>query len=120
MVAIILSSLALAAAVGCIVITLLEKKRSRERNAANIETWEKAGELIGARFKKQKAELESLMQKLDSRIVALENGTVPDYEKAKSAAKAVDDFHQGLANILNYDPYAAAQQQGEVKKYGEQ
>lgn len=130
MVGIVLSSLALAAAVGCFVVTLLERKRSRERDAADMELWHKAGKMLDDRFRKQDAvwtgKLEETALRWDDQmkkqqaawaaqakwikdhIKALEDGTVPDYERAKEAAKAVDDFHQGLANILNFDPYDAA------------
>lgn len=42
------------------------------------------------------------------RIRKLEEGVVPDYEKAKEAARAVDDFNAGLSAIMNFDPMAAA------------
>lgn len=45
---------------------------------------------------------------LRNRIRKLEEGVVPDYEKAKEAARAVDDFNAGLSAIMNFDPMAAA------------
>lgn len=44
----------------------------------------------------------ALMQKVE----AMEHGMVPDYEKAKDAAKAVNDFSAGISAILGYDPAA--------------
>ena len=58
-------------------------------------------------LKAQGQACEDALRKVQGRIDDLEHGAVPDYEKAKAAAKAVDDFHDGLANILNYDPYEA-------------
>lgn len=47
------------------------------------------------------------MDLLTDCITDLRNGIVPDYEKAKAAAKAVDDFNTGLAGIMGYDPMKA-------------
>ncbi|MBQ2383193.1 MAG: hypothetical protein II290_04050 [Oscillospiraceae bacterium] len=124
MIGIILSSLALAAALGCVVLVTLEGKRSRERNAADLKFLRDAGRMIGERIKKQDAEWCERTERMnalwtetvggmEARIKALEDGTVPDYEKAREAAKAVDEFHQGLANILNYDPYELAKKNRE-------
>ncbi len=89
MLAMVLSSLALMAAVGCVVLTLQERKRSRERNTAQNAAWADA------------------LRKVQGQVEELTNGAVPDYEKAKAAAKAVDDLHAGIANVLSYDPYEA-------------
>lgn len=48
---------------------------------------------------------------IEQRVKALEEGTCPDYEKAKAAAEAVNSFNDGLSNILGYDPFAAAKKQ---------
>lgn len=42
---------------------------------------------------------------LEKRIGALEKGAVPDFEKAKAAAEAVNDFNSGISGILGFDPY---------------
>ena len=89
---IILSSLALAAASACVVATFTERKRNRECNAALADKCKDA------------------LKQLHEQVEALENGALPDYEKAKAAAKAVNDFHEGIANILNFDPYKRAQE----------
>ena len=47
------------------------------------------------------------MDLLTDCITDLRNGIVPDYEKAKAAAKAMDDFNTGLAGIMGYDPMKA-------------
>lgn len=54
-------------------------------------------------------EFRELLYNLDSRIAKLESGAVPDYEKASAAAKAVNDFSDGLAGIFGYDPVKARQ-----------
>jgi hypothetical protein len=86
---VVLSSLALAAALVCAAMTVQERKRSREQRAAMGEDWS------------------NVFRKLQEQVEALASGAVPDYETAKAAAKAVDDFHAGIANVLNFDPYNA-------------
>lgn len=43
-----------------------------------------------------------------ARVEALEHGVVPDFEEAKRAADAVNDFNRGLSAIMNFDPMAEA------------
>ena len=109
--AIILSSLALAAATGSMVLTLREKKRNLQRNAAQMayaenvgsDTFQKAvaaaldsTDALGRQIKQQGEEIEELRK-----------GIVPDFEKAKAAAQAVNDFNSGITGILGFDPYDA-------------
>ena len=44
---------------------------------------------------------------LSNRISDLENGVIPDYEAAKQAKEAVNDFSKGITNLLGFDPYEA-------------
>lgn len=58
---------------------------------------------------------EKRIRQLEKQVNALEKGTVPDYEKAKDAAKAVDDFNSGITGILGFDPYQVLKaQRGET------
>ena len=50
---------------------------------------------------------ESAFMEIDTRISNLENGMVPDFEQAKEAAKAVNDFNKGISAIMGYDPFEA-------------
>lgn len=43
-----------------------------------------------------------------ARVESLEHGVVPDFEEAKKAAEAVNDFNKGLSAIMNFDPMAEA------------
>ena len=52
-------------------------------------------------------DLENVAKALAVRIESLENGTVPDFEQAKAAAKAVNDFNKGISAIMGYDPFEA-------------
>lgn len=54
------------------------------------------------------ARVETLAHDLEARVEALEHGVVPDFEEAKKAAEAVNDFNKGLSAIMNFDPMAEA------------
>lgn len=99
--AIILSSLALLAATTSVVLTLDERKRSQKRNTAQLQYTDAA--------------TERLCRRLDD----LEKGIVPDFEKAKEAANAVNNFNAGITGILGYDPYTVLQAQREKARGGE-
>lgn len=53
-----------------------------------------------------KAEIEKVKDELGDRIKKLEEGIVPDFEQAKEATKAVNDFAAGITGILGFDPYS--------------
>lgn len=99
MFAIILSSLALLAATISAILVLVERKRSQKRNAALLQDMD--------------SKITEATQSLARRIKALEGGIVPDFEKAKEAANAVNDFNAGITGILGFDPYEALQAQRE-------
>lgn len=80
----ILSGLALLAAIFDLFLLEREKKRNEKRNAAMVQLYQR----------------DALVERLDK----LEAGVVPDYEAAKQATDAVNDFNYGLSNILGYDP----------------
>lgn len=52
---------------------------------------------------------------LEPRIRELEDGVIPNYEEARKAAKAVDNFNIGLSAIMNFDPMAAAKKARDEK-----
>ena len=111
-IAIILSSLALLAATASLALTLRERKRSQERNTAMVQYADRLAkgvlEKAGASAKK---EADNLHKEFHTRVSALEKGIVPDFEKAKAAANAVNDFNAGLASIMGFDPMEALKQQ---------
>jgi hypothetical protein len=43
---------------------------------------------------------------------------VPDFEEAKQAARAVDDFNKGLSNILGFDPMESLQRERQKAQLG--
>ena len=142
-VALIIGSLALVAATVSVVLTVREQKRSQERNAAYVETMrtvvqEHRTALENFLMKElKKLELHTEQQVKDmrknaeqtisdvqknvqetmgnmcKRLSDLEGGVIPDYEKAKQAAKAVNDFSAGISGILGFDPMDALRQSRE-------
>lgn len=104
-IAIIMSSLALLAAMTSLVLTLDERKRSQKRNAAMTQYADAAAKQV--------------QQDLDRRVANLENGIVPDFEKAKEAASAVNNFNAGITGILGFDPYSALQAQRQKDRGGD-
>ncbi len=101
----VISGLALLAAVVAVCITTNEKKRNQKRNAAAVDY------------------IDSKCRELSETIRKLSDGVVPDYEKAKAAANAVNKFNDGISAILGFDPFQAYQKEkqremmgGEVKE----
>lgn len=100
----ILSGLAFLAAIISLVLTVRNEKRSEKRNATLIN-------YVGAECKAVSiaagAYTEEQVKKLTERIENLEKGITPDYEQARAAANAVNDFNKGISNILGFDPHEA-------------
>ena len=130
----IVSCLALLAAVANIILFFAEKKRVNKRHStkadfvtAECEAVSKAAamyieEVVEAKVKESSelimTEVDSVGRKIARRferneeeIKKLKAGTIPDYETALSAAKAVNDFNAGISAIMNYDPIAAVRAQ---------
>ena len=103
--AITLSGLALLAAGVLSVLYVQEKKRNEKQRADALVEKAKAYE----EELRYKAAVSTELEKLFLRIESLEKGIVPDFEEAKAAVKAADDFNRGLANIMNFDPHEALQ-----------
>ena len=149
-VCIILSGLALLAAVANIILFCVEKKRrehwektmtnyvtaeaSAATKAAEIFTKEHVAAMAEQADLKNTAFYESLSKHIDDTfeiyrkdmamiardVEGLKNGIMPDYEMAMEAAKAVNNFNAGIANIMNFDPIDVArkQRQGNEKAVG--
>jgi type II secretory pathway component PulJ len=103
--AIILSSLALLAASFDAVMTAKERKRNQEQKTDLIEF---------VNFS-----LDRMEKSLEERIKKLEDGAMPDYEAAKAAAQAVNDFNAGISGILGFDPHEALKKQRNETTGGE-
>lgn len=116
-IALVLSSLALLAATVSVIIAVTERKRSQKRNTAQLQHTDVAVKAVAKDSKQQLCDME---KRLESRLAALEKGVVPDYEKAKEAADAVNSFNAGITGILGYDPYSALQAQRDRENRGEQ
>lgn len=112
---IVLSSLALLAATAALVLIIREGKRSQNRNTALAIQLK--GDIIAAaestkkRFDSALEEQSGRIDKLSQSVDNLEKGIVPDFEKAKEAAKAVNDFNVGISGILGFDPHEVLRKQ---------
>lgn len=106
MIALVMSGLALLAASVSLLMSVIEKKRSKKRNAAMLDyvtaTVNRGIQSSG----------------FDSRIQKLEQGITPDYEQAKAAANAVNDFNRGITNILGFDPVSALKKEQQRERIG--
>lgn len=122
-IAIILSSLALLAAIADLGMTLRERKRSKERNAALLQYIDKQAKGIDTQTdQRMKALAEGFSEdltKAEKRISDLESGIIPDFEKAKAAADAVNDFNAGISGILGFDPHEVLKKQRNENPGGE-
>ena len=128
---IILSSLALLAAVVNIILFFAEKKRDAARRQALLDyIGNRAENILGlseayaAEFTKeffarekeffnvanQKSYeiISESIKRQGEEIEKLKSGTVPNYEAALAAANAVNDFNAGISAIMNFDPIDAA------------
>lgn len=109
------SSLALLAAGVCFALLLCEKKRSEKRNAALLQYFDEQIKGIDTQTDQRLQALATGfsedLTKAEKRISDLESGTVPDFEKAKAAADAVNDFNAGISGILGFDPHAVLKKQ---------
>ena len=56
------------------------------------------------------------VERLKPAVSNLEQGIVPDFEEAKAAAKAVNDFNAGISAIMGYDPMEARRKVREGRK----
>lgn len=132
---IILSSLALLAAVVNIILFFAEKKRDTARRQALLDyIGNRADNVLGLAEEYTKEYTESHVKAFFDRekeffnvandksftfiadslkrqqedIEKLKSGTVPNYEAALAAANAVNDFNAGISAIMNFDPIDAA------------
>lgn len=114
-ISLILSGLALLAAIASFIFTVKEKKRGQNRNAAMADH-------VRAEIEKAVSVLRSYTDDrtapIASKVAELESGITPNYEQAKAAADAVNDFSRGISNILGFDPIASARKQREREHAG--
>ncbi|MGM9587242.1 MAG: hypothetical protein ACI3VA_07145 [Candidatus Limivicinus sp.] len=128
-ISLILSGLALLAASVSLIFTIQEKKRSQKRNAAMLDYTERKFEYYWDQVNQKCidtlreasesiSEINVTLSNMGAKIQDLERGITPDYEQAKAAANAVNDFNRGISNILGFDPMAAVRKQREQERVG--
>lgn len=110
----ILSGLALLAAGVSLILTFQEKKRNEKRNTAALQYIDRYIDILNANIRKTQEQYTAL----DERVGNLEHGICPDFESAREAAKAVNDFNAGLSAIMNFDPIEEAKKARERAQYG--
>lgn len=123
----ILSTLALLAVGICLAETSKEKKRSEKQRAVTVDYIDRecaaverrTADALGAlsisiaELRQSLGAVQQSIGEIEEKVRKLEEGTVPDYEQAKAAASAVNDFSQGISNILGFDPFFALQKSRE-------
>lgn len=124
MITMILSGLALLAAGVSLILTFQEKKRNEKRRADTLQeakdSDKKWSEVVCDMMKGYfNEETSKRFEEIRKRVGNLESGICPDFEEAKAAAKAVNDFNAGLSAIMNFDPMEEARKARERAKYGE-
>lgn len=114
-IAIILSSLALSAALACIALVINERKCNQKRSTALMQyadsSVKEIREAICALETGKVTDLETVLKSLSVKVADLEGGVIPDYEKAKAAADAVNNFNAGITGILGFDPHEVLKKQ---------
>ena len=110
----ILSGLALLAAGVSLILTFQEKKRNEKRNTAALQYIDRYIDILNVNIGKMQEQYTAL----DERVGNLEHGICPDFESAREAAKAVNDFNAGLSAIMNFDPIEEAKKARERAQYG--
>lgn len=100
----ILIVLALLASLISIAMNFHERKRRMKRDADLVRYIDKT--------------VNSKSVSFDERVKKLEQGVIPDYEQAKAAANAVNDFNCGISNILGFDPVSALKKEREKERAG--
>lgn len=146
LISIIFSGLALLAASVCLILLVQEKKRNQKRNAALTDLlrmeFDQVIAYIGEcgrngtaehteimrAFKDNSTILRSMAEIMQGtlssladckgKIENLEKGVVPDYNEAVEAKNAVDNFSRDIANLLNFDPLAAAREARNSRRRG--
>lgn len=59
------------------------------------------------------SEINGAVQRVADDVEKLKNGIVPDFEAARQAAAATNDFLAGVSNIMGFDPVAAIRKERE-------
>ena len=112
-----------------LILTIRNSRRSASRNAALVQYVDKTMDAMHSEILKDvndytvgmKGSIEELTNKyggMKTTLDDLSKGIVPDYEEAKRVADATNEFHRGIANILNYNEMDALRRMREAEQTG--
>lgn len=115
-IAIILSSLALLAALLNTILILVEKKRSEKSRATMIGyVNNECKALHDNAVRKATEKIEEVKDAVNDQIASVRTDykkaieeVALDYREAQNAASHINDFARGLSNIFDYDPLRSA------------
>ena len=121
--------LCLIVSVADLVLNIRNSRRSASRIAALVQYVDKTMDAMHSEILKDvndytvgmKGSIEELTNKcggMKATLDDLSKGIVPDYEEAKRAADAANEFHRGIANILNYNEMDALRRMREAEQTG--
>lgn len=114
----IMSGLALLAAMVSLILTIREKKRNQKRNADMCNYVEAVERDMKDDLWLQRDKLSEKLDNISTKVDKLEQGIVPNYEEALAAKNSVDEFNRGLSAIMGYDPMEIARKTRENRQYG--
>lgn len=112
-----------------LILTIRNSRRNASRSAALVQYVDKTMDAMHSEILKDvndytvgmKDSIEELAKEFGGMKATLDDlskGIVPDYEEAKRAADATNEFHRGIANILNYNEMDALRRMREAEQTG--
>lgn len=98
-----------------LVLIIRNSRRSASRSAALVQYVDKT---MSAMHEEILKDVNESVSGIKATVDDLSKGIIPDYEEAKRAADATNEFHKGIANILNYNEMEALQRMREAEASG--
>jgi 2,3-bisphosphoglycerate-independent phosphoglycerate mutase len=111
----ILSVLTLAVLIADVFLTVRNHRRSIARNATLVQYVDKTMDSARVNILR---DVNAVVDPLKAAVEDMSKGIVPDYEEAKKAAEATNEFHRGIANILNYNEMDSLRRMREAEQSG--
>lgn len=96
-------------------LTIRNHRRSTAKYATLVQYVDSA---VNAAHTEIMQDVNNAVSPLKSAVEDITKGIVPDYEEARRAAEATNEFHRGIANILNYNEMDALRRMREADQSG--